>query len=81
MAGTAGVGWPASCLVQAATLARPRYVKLHQIKALVAIHRTGSLNEASQILHVTQPALAVPSKTWKGSLGSPCCSAPTRACR
>ena len=44
-------------------------MKLHQIKALVAIHRTGSLNEASQILHVTQPALSRSIKELERELG------------
>ncbi|WP_342246211.1 LysR family transcriptional regulator [Pseudomonas sp. OTU5201] len=44
-------------------------MKLHQIKALVAIHRTGSLNEASQILHVTQPALSRSIKDLERELG------------
>lgn len=32
-------------------------MKLHQLKALVAIHQAGSILEASKTLHITQPAL------------------------
>jgi len=44
-------------------------VKLHQIKALVAIHQTGSISEASQILHVTQPAISRSIKDLESELG------------
>ncbi|MCY1398078.1 HTH-type transcriptional regulator GbpR [compost metagenome] len=44
-------------------------VKLHQIKALVAINQTGSINEASQILHVSQPALSRSIKELERELG------------
>ncbi len=44
-------------------------MKFHQIKALVAVHQTGSLSEASQALHVTQPALSRSIKELEGELG------------
>ncbi|MDE1169318.1 MAG: LysR family transcriptional regulator [Pseudomonas sp.] len=44
-------------------------MKLHQIKALVAINQCGSINEASQILHVTQPALSRSIKDLERELG------------
>lgn len=44
-------------------------MKLHQIRALVAVHQTGSLSEASQTLHVTQPALSRSIKELEGELG------------
>jgi DNA-binding transcriptional LysR family regulator len=45
------------------------HLKFHQIRALVAVHQTGSLSEASQILHVTQPALSRSIKELEGELG------------
>lgn len=44
-------------------------MKFHQIRALVAVHQTGSLSEASQALHVTQPALSRSIKELEGELG------------
>lgn len=44
-------------------------MKFHQIKALVAINRCGSINEASQLLHVTQPALSRSIKDLERELG------------
>lgn len=44
-------------------------VKLHQIKALVAVDQCGSINEASQRLHVTQPALSRSIKELERELG------------
>lgn len=44
-------------------------MKLQQIKALVAIDQTGSIQEASQILHVTQPALSRSIKELERLLG------------
>lgn len=44
-------------------------MKLHQIKALVAINQCGSINEASNILHVTQPALSRAIKDLERELG------------
>ncbi|WP_280340682.1 LysR family transcriptional regulator [Pseudomonas sp. BN607] len=44
-------------------------LKLHQIKALVAISQCGSINEASQVLHVTQPALSRSIKELEHELG------------
>lgn len=44
-------------------------MKLHQIKALVAINQCGSIIEASQILHITQPALSRAIKELEHELG------------
>jgi DNA-binding transcriptional LysR family regulator len=44
-------------------------VKFHQIRALVAINQCGSINEASQMLHVTQPALSRSIKDLERELG------------
>ncbi|HYQ53511.1 MAG TPA: LysR family transcriptional regulator [Pseudomonas sp.] len=44
-------------------------MKLHQIKALVTINQCGSINEASQLLHVTQPALSRSIKELEHELG------------
>lgn len=44
-------------------------MKLHQIKALVAIHHAGSILEASKILHITQPALSRSIKELERELG------------
>ncbi len=46
-----------------------RIVKFHQIRALVAVSQCGSINEASQILHVTQPALSRAIKDLERELG------------
>lgn len=44
-------------------------MKLHQLKALVAIHQGGSILEASKILHITQPALSRSIKELERELG------------
>lgn len=44
-------------------------MKLHQLRALVAIHETGSLQDASRVLHLTQPALSRAIKELEGELG------------
>lgn len=44
-------------------------MKFHQVRALVAIDQCGSINEASQILHVTQPALSRSIKDLERELG------------
>ena len=44
-------------------------MKFHQIRALVAINQCGSIIEASQILHVTQPALSRSIKDLERELG------------
>ena len=44
-------------------------MKFHQIKALVAVDQCGSINEASQRLHVTQPALSRSIKELERELG------------
>lgn len=44
-------------------------MKLHQLRALVAIDETGSLQEASRNLHVTQPALSRAIKELEMDLG------------
>ncbi|NBA94906.1 LysR family transcriptional regulator [Pseudomonas sp. R5(2019)] len=44
-------------------------MKLHQLKALVAIHQSGSILEASKILHITQPALSRAIKELERELG------------
>ena len=44
-------------------------MKFHQIRALVAVHQTGSISEASQTLHVTQPALSRSIKELESELG------------
>jgi len=44
-------------------------LKIHQIKALVAISHCGSINEASQVLHITQPALSRSIKDLEHELG------------
>lgn len=44
-------------------------MKLQQIKALVAIDQCGSIQEASEILHVTQPALSRSIKELERLLG------------
>lgn len=44
-------------------------MKLHQLRALVSIHETGSLQEASEILHLTQSALSRAIKELENELG------------
>lgn len=44
-------------------------MKLHQLHALVAIHETGSLQDASAVLHLTQSALSRAIKELESELG------------
>lgn len=44
-------------------------MKLHQLRALVAIHETGSLQDASAVLHLTQSALSRAIKELESELG------------
>lgn len=44
-------------------------MKLHQLRALVAIHETGSLQDASAVLHLTQSALSRAIKELEHELG------------
>jgi len=44
-------------------------MKLHQLRALVSIHETGSLQDASQVLHLTQSALSRAIKELENELG------------
>ena len=44
-------------------------MKLHQLRALVAIHETGSLQDASAVLHLTQSALSRAIKELEIELG------------
>ncbi|MFJ4346507.1 LysR family transcriptional regulator [Pseudomonas sp. NPDC089401] len=44
-------------------------MKLHQLRALVAIHQAGSILEASKTLHITQPALSRSIKELERELG------------
>lgn len=44
-------------------------MKLHQLRALVCIHETGSLQDASQVLHLTQSALSRSIKELESQLG------------
>jgi LysR family transcriptional regulator of abg operon len=44
-------------------------MKLHQLRALVAIHETGSLQDASAVLHLTQSALSRAIKELENELG------------
>lgn len=45
-------------------------MKLHQLRALVAIADTGSMQEASKVLHMTQPALSKAIKELEFILGT-----------
>ncbi len=45
-------------------------MKLHQLRALVAVQEHGSMQEASKILHVTQPALSRAIKELEHELGT-----------
>lgn len=45
-------------------------MKLHQLRALVALHEHGSMQEASKVLHVTQPALSRAIKELEHDLGT-----------
>ncbi len=44
-------------------------MKLHQLRALVAIHNAGSILEASKLLHITQPALSRSIKELEREVG------------
>lgn len=44
-------------------------MKLHQLRALVSIHETGSLQDASTVLHLTQSALSRAIKELESELG------------
>ena len=44
-------------------------MKLHQLRALVCIHETGSLQDAAQVLHLTQSALSRAMKELETELG------------
>ncbi|GLO16703.1 MULTISPECIES: LysR family transcriptional regulator [Pseudomonas] len=44
-------------------------MKLHQLRALVSIHETGSLQDASAVLHLTQSALSRAIKELESELG------------
>ncbi|MBD8622382.1 LysR family transcriptional regulator [Pseudomonas sp. CFBP 13727] len=44
-------------------------MKLHQLRALVCIHETGSLQDASHVLHLTQSALSRAMKELENELG------------
>lgn len=44
-------------------------MKLHQLRALVALHDHGSMQEASKVLYVTQPALSRAIKELEHELG------------
>ncbi|MFJ4344994.1 LysR substrate-binding domain-containing protein [Pseudomonas sp. NPDC089401] len=46
-------------------------MKLHQLRAVVAICESGSIQEASRILHVSQPALSKSIKELESELGVP----------
>lgn len=45
-------------------------MKLHQLRALAAVSETGSMQEASRLLHVTQPALSKAIKELEASVGA-----------
>ena len=44
-------------------------MKLHQLRALVAIHNAGSILEASKLMHITQPALSRSIKELEREVG------------
>ncbi len=46
-------------------------MKLHQLRTLIAVHESGSLQEASKQLHVTQPALSRAIRELEQELGVP----------
>lgn len=46
-------------------------MKLHQLRALVAICESGSIQEASRLLHISQPALSKSIKELEAELGVP----------
>ena len=43
-------------------------MKLHQLRALVAVARSGSIHEAARTLHLTQPAVTLAARS-RGRLG------------
>ncbi|MFJ7142504.1 LysR family transcriptional regulator [Pseudomonas protegens] len=46
-------------------------MKLHQLRALVSICESGSIQEASRLLHISQPALSKGIKELEAELGVP----------
>ena len=46
-------------------------MKLHQLRAIVAICESGSIQEASRLLHISQPALSKGIKELEAELGVP----------
>lgn len=46
-------------------------MKLHQLRAIVAICESGSIQEASRLLHISQPALSKSIKELEAELGIP----------
>lgn len=46
-------------------------MKLHQLRAIVAISESGSIQEASRLLHISQPALSKGIKELEAELGVP----------
>jgi DNA-binding transcriptional LysR family regulator len=44
-------------------------MKLHQLRAIVAISESGSIQEASRLLHISQPALSKSIKELEAELG------------
>ncbi len=46
-------------------------MKLHQLRAIVAICESGSIQEASRLLHISQPALSKSIKELESELGVP----------
>ncbi|MCU9946183.1 LysR family transcriptional regulator [Pseudomonas sp. PDM13] len=44
-------------------------MKLHQLRAIVAIYESGSIQEASRLLHISQPALSKSIKELEADLG------------
>ncbi|MBG6291025.1 MULTISPECIES: LysR family transcriptional regulator [Pseudomonas] len=46
-------------------------MKLHQLRAIVAICESGSIQEASRLLHISQPALSKSIKELEAELGVP----------
>ncbi|WP_394561308.1 LysR family transcriptional regulator [Aquipseudomonas alcaligenes] len=46
-------------------------MKLHQLRAMLAISESGSIQEASRLLHISQPALSKGIKELEAELGVP----------
>lgn len=46
-------------------------MKLHQLRAMLAISESGSIQEASRLLHISQPALSKSIKELEAELGVP----------